>query len=619
MSKVWTSEQPLLVQLLGKRGLLKEEDLKIFQEAMKKSAGDVEEALLSTNLVTENDIAAAYSEELGIPLVDSSNPLDGDKTLAEMIGEPVCRENNFVPLGSDNENIRVAIADPTNQALYERIQLSTGLVVQPMIATSTMISDTLGEMFGTRDIVKEIASENKTQSAEQSKEHDDEVEEIVDLDHPLAKGRDSQVIRLVNHILSSSIENGASDIHIEPFEKSVKVRFRIDGELNEISPPPRPMYIPMVSRLKILAKMDIAERRVPQDGAIALKIGEKRVDLRVSTVPTVFGEKMVMRILSKGVIPTDLTKLGFSQKQADDFKTSAQSPHGLLLVTGPTGSGKSTTLYSVLNLLNTPDVNVMTIEDPVEYKFEGMNQVHVRSQVGLTFAAALRAFLRQDPDIIMVGEVRDQETAQICLRAALTGHMVLSTVHTNDALAAVNRFADMGAERFLLASALRVVEAQRLVRRLCTRCKEKYQMDKETVKKWHLDPDKEYYRPKGCEDCRGGGYAGRVGLFEVVSITPKLRDMISEGAPLSELRAQARKEKYMLLLDAGLQKVQEGLTSLEEVLSTCSEESDEGDDRKKDENDDKLMEKTVGDGKDVDTQDDKELEKTLAAAGAKKK
>jgi type IV pilus assembly protein PilB len=592
VNKAFTTDQPLLVQLLLKRGLLKQEDLNGVREVISKSGGSVEEALLASNIVTEADIMTTYGEELGIPLADQENRPVGDRELAEMIGESVCRENNFVPLCRQDDTIKVALANPTDLKLFERIQLATGLVVQPVMATFSMINDSLGEMFGTRDIVKEIASEGKGQGAEQVKEGGaEDVEEIVDLDHPIPKGRDSQVIRLVNHVLASAVENGASDIHIEPFEKNFKVRFRIDGELHEISPPPRPMYIPMISRLKILSKMDIAERRVPQDGAIALKIGEKRIDLRVSTVPTVFGEKMVMRILSKGAIPTDLTKLGFSAKQAEDFKIAAESPHGLLLVTGPTGSGKSTTLYSVLNMLNQPDVNIMTVEDPVEYKFEGMNQVHVRSQVGLTFAAALRAFLRQDPDIVMVGEVRDQETAQICLRAALTGHMVLSTLHTNDALAAINRLVDMGAERFLLASALRVLEAQRLVRRLCNRCKEKYQMDSETVKKWHLDPNREYYRPKGCEDCRGGGYSGRVGLFEVVPISPKLRDMISEGSPLNELRAQARREKHMLLLDAGLQKVQEGLTSLEEVLSTCAEEADE--DEGKEVVEDKVLEETI--------------------------
>jgi type IV pilus assembly protein PilB len=592
VNKNFTTDQPLLIQLLLKRGVLKQEDLNGVREVISKSSGSVEEALISSNIITEADIMTVYGEELGIPLADQENRLVADKDLAEMIGESVCRENNFIPLSKQGDTIKVALANPTDLALFERIQLSTGLVVQPVMATFSAIDEVLGETFGTRDIVKEITSEGKGQTIEHSKGGDEEVEEIVDLDHPIPKGRDSQVVRLVNHILSSAVENGASDIHIEPFEKSVKVRFRIDGVLNEISPPPRPMYVPMISRLKILAKMDIAERRIPQDGAIALKIGVKRIDLRVNTVPTVFGEKMVMRILSKGAIPTDLTKLGFSRKQADDFKAAAESPHGLLLVTGPTGSGKSTTLYSVLNMINTPDVNIMTIEDPVEYKFEGMNQVHVRSQVGLTFAAALRAFLRQDPDIIMVGEVRDQETAQICLRAALTGHMVLSTLHTNDALAAINRLVDMGAERFLLASALRVVEAQRLVRRLCNRCKEKYQIDKETLQKWHLDPKKEYFRPKGCEDCRGGGYSGRVGLFEVIPILPKLRDMISEGSPLNELRTEARKEKIMLLLDAGLQKVQEGLTSLEEVLSTCAEELDEKETTEVPE--DKVLEETVG-------------------------
>ena len=577
MSEDFTPEQPLLVQLLTKRGVIKQDDLNAVREALGRSTGSIEEILVNANIVTEADVASAYSEELGMPLAELNSPLAADKELAEMISETVCRENNFVPISRLGNTIKVAIANPTDIRAFERIQLSAGLIPKPVIATFSMISDALGEVFGTRDIVKEIASEEKGQNPDLSKEknENEDVEEIVNLDKPVPKGRDSQVIRLVNHILFSAVESKASDIHIEPFEKVVKVRIRIDGDMNEISPPPKAMYIPMVSRLKILAKMDIAEKRIPQDGAISLKIGDKRIDLRVSTVPTVYGEKMVMRILSKGVIPTDLTKLGLSAQQAEDFKAAAESPHGLLLVTGPTGSGKSTTLYSVLNLLNKPDVNVMTIEDPVEYKFEGMNQVHVKSQVGLTFAAALRAFLRQDPDIIMVGEVRDQETAQICLRAALTGHMVLSTLHTNDALAAVNRLVDMGAERFLLASALRVVEAQRLVRRLCAKCKEKYQIDSETARKWHINPDIDYYRPVGCEDCRGSGYSGRVGLFEVVTIGPKLRDLISQGKPLNELRSQARKEKNMLLLDAGLQKVQEGLTSLEEVLNTCVVEAEE--------------------------------------------
>jgi type IV pilus assembly protein PilB len=566
------TNQPPLVQLLMKRALLKQEDLKSIQETISLSGDTIETALINANIVSESDIALTYSEELGIPMIDRNEPISADKTLTEMIGEVVCRENSLVPLGKKNDTVTIALANPTDLRLIERIQLITGMIPKLIIVPFSVINSSLDEIFGSRDIVKEIASEDETAPAKLDESESDEGDiEVVDLDNPIAKGRDSQVIRLVNHVLLSAVNNNASDIHIEIFEKSIKIRFRIDGQLQEISPPPRPMYIPMISRLKILAKMDIAERRIPQDGAIALKVTEKRIDLRVSTVPTVYGEKIVMRILSKGVIPHDLTKLGFSSKQAEDFKNAAESPHGLLLVTGPTGSGKSTTLYSVLNMLNKSDVNIMTIEDPVEYKFEGMNQVHVRSQVGLTFATALRSFLRQDPDIVMVGEVRDQETAQICLRAALTGHMVLSTLHTNDSLASVNRLVDMGAERFLLASALRAVEAQRLVRRICQTCKEEYQIDLETAKKWHLDPDKEYFRPKGCEDCRGSGYSGRVGLFEVVPISSKLRDMIGQGSPLNELRSQARKEGCMLILDAGLQKVREGLTSLEEVLSTCSE------------------------------------------------
>ena len=302
-------------------------------------------------------------------------------------------------------------------------------------------------------------------------------DEILDLDEAPPPGPDGRIVRMVNQILEQALRAGASDIHIEPFEDSCAIRLRVDGSLRELPPPPRSLFVPIVSRFKILAKMDIAEKRVPQDGAIALRSGDKRVDLRVSTVPTVYGEKMVMRILDKGAIPIELTGLGFDERQSKDLIESIQMPHGLMLVTGPTGSGKSTTLYACLNKLNEPDTNICTVEDPVEYKFKGMNQVQVKAQVGLTFAGALRAFLRQDPDVIMVGEVRDQETAQICLRAALTGHFVLSTIHTNDSLSAVNRLQDMGIEPFLLASTLRVLEAQRLIRRLCKECKEPYECD----------------------------------------------------------------------------------------------------------------------------------------------
>ncbi|MEI8241619.1 MAG: GspE/PulE family protein, partial [Actinomycetota bacterium] len=376
----------------------------------------------------------------------------------------------------------------------------------------------------------------------------------------------------VNQILEQALRSGASDIHIEPFEDSCAIRLRVDGSLRELVPPPRSQFISIVSRFKILAKMDIAEKRIPQDGAIALRTGGKRIDLRVSTVPTVYGEKMVMRILDKGAIPIELTGLGFDERQSKDLIESIQMPHGLMLVTGPTGSGKSTTLYACLNKLNEPDVNLCTVEDPVEYKFKGINQVQVKAQVGLTFSGALRAFLRQDPDVIMVGEVRDQETAGICLRAALTGHFVLSTIHTNDSLSAVNRLVDMAIEPFLLASTLRVLEAQRLIRRLCKECKEPFECDAEIAKAHGFEVGQELYRPKatGCEYCRGSGYKGRVGVFEVVRITPRMAYLIQTRASLPELREAARGEGMKLLLDSGKDKVRAGMTSLEEVLTVAS-------------------------------------------------
>jgi len=575
MSESLVADQPLLVQLLLDRGLLAEEDLREVHKVLSQSNVSIEAALVQAHLVTEMDVAHAYAEHLRLPLVAGEAELNVPRELAELVGERMCREKLIAPLAQEDGTLEVAFVNPTDLNALEQVQLLTGLMIRPVVAPQGRIEDAIGELFGKRDFVKEINTEARTEYRMPIEQQQEVVEEVVDLDRPIPKGRDGHVIRLVNHILTMAVKNRASDIHIESFEESVKLRMRIDGQLQELSPPNRSMYVPMVSRLKVLAKMDIAERRVPQDGAIALSVGSKRVDLRVSTIPTVHGEKMVMRILSKGAIPLDLTDLGFDPKQAEDFRDAAASPHGLLLVTGPTGSGKSTTLYAVLNLLNKPHVNIVTVEDPVEYKFEGLNQVQVRPQVGLTFASALRAFLRQDPDIIMVGEVRDQETAQICLRAALTGHLVLSTLHTNDALAAVNRLVDMGAERFLLASALRAVEAQRLVRKLCAECREPYTLDRETSEKWGLAGEGTYYRAKGCEACRETGYSGRVGLYEVIRVTPAIRDLIGGGASVSEIRKAVHARQVKLLADAGLDKVREGVTSLEEVLSVCQTESGE--------------------------------------------
>jgi type IV pilus assembly protein PilB len=330
----------------------------------------------------------------------------------------------------------------------------------------------------------------------------------------------------------------------------------------------------VVSRIKVLAKMDIAEKRLPQDGAIALKSGDKRMDLRVNTIPTVYGEKVVLRVLDRNAIPADLSKLGLDERQAADLIESIQKPHGLMLVTGPTGSGKSTTLYACLNLLNKPDRNICTVEDPVEYKFKGLNQVQVKSQIGFNFASALRAFLRQDPDIIMVGEVRDQETAEICLRAALTGHFVLSSLHTNDALSAVSRLVDIGLEPFLLAATLRVLQAQRLLRRLCPQCKRPYECDAATARSYGFEPGQTLYQAVGCDNCRNTGYRGRVGVFEVIKVTQRLSSLIQTGAPLDALTAAAREQGMKLLADSALDKARDGLTSLDQALSVRVSEAE---------------------------------------------
>ena len=404
-------------------------------------------------------------------------------------------------------------------------------------------------------------------------EENDADENILNLDAPPPADANGRIVRMVNQILEQALRTGASDIHLEPFEDGCKFRLRIDGVLHELPSPSKTAFIMIISRFKILAKMDIAEKRIPQDGAIALRTGDKRIDLRVNTVPTVYGEKMVMRILDKGAIPLNLTGLGLDERQSTDLIESIQTPHGLALVTGPTGSGKCTTLYSCLNLLNDPKTNICTVEDPVEYKFKGMNQVQVKTQVGLTFASALRAFLRQDPDIIMVGEVRDQETAEICLRAALTGHFVLSTIHTNDALSAVTRLQDMGIEPFLLAWTLRVLEAQRLVRRLCTHCKEPYEVTAELAEAHGLTAGETLYRPKGCLQCRRLGYRGRVGVFEVDPDHAPAHQADPEADPLDQLRKAARDEGMKMLFDSALDKVRQGLTSLEAALSvTMAEE-----------------------------------------------
>ncbi len=556
--------------------------------------GDLpEEALIRANLVSEETIARIHAEVLSLPwlclVLRDGEPhiqeMHGTEEVADRgpvsaclhlhdtaaaISEVVCRKRKVAPIALDGEVLDLACLDPSAFHVVEEVQLRTGLVIRPVAATLSLVEKVADLFFGERDMVRELVREVESTALEIRQEEvtlpaDPRI--IIDLDGPAPTGRDGDVINLVNLLLRSAVEQGASDIHLEPYEEGVRARFRIDGRLVEVTPPPGPLFVPVISRLKILAKMDIAEKRVPQDGAIALRSGRRRVDLRLSTVPTVFGEKMVIRLLEKESIPDSLDELGFTAEQAAAFMEAARARSGLIFVTGPTGSGKSTSLYCCLKQINDPSKNILTVEDPVEYRFFGLNQINVRSAVGLDFATTLRAFLRQDPDVIMVGEVRDPETAQTCMRAALTGHLVLSTLHTNDAIQVIHRLGEMGVEPYLLGSALRLIEAQRLVRRLCPACKVPARIPPEMAASRGLDPELVYYEaaPDGCPRCRGLGYRGRIGLFEVIPIADELAEMISRRAPLVKILEEVRRAGHALLADAARMRMEDGTTSFQEV------------------------------------------------------
>jgi type IV pilus assembly protein PilB len=567
-SLTMTDSEPLVLEIMVRKGKLDASRLAEARQAIADSSGSPERALIRAGLLEDRVIADAYADELLLTRLERAmedSPVI--RELAEILPEKLCHDRLIVPVAVHGETLDVAYVSPDELELVDELQLLTGLHVRMLITPLFVVEARLNTLFNVERADIAGKAGEFAEAAQDDEDDYDSNEGILQLDAPPPPGSNGRIVRMVNQILEQALHTGASDIHLEPFEDACKFRLRIDGQLHELPSPSKSVFIMIISRFKILAKMDIAEKRIPQDGAIAVKTKDKRIDLRVNTVPTVYGEKMVMRILDKGAIPLDLLKLGLDERQKTDLIESIQMPHGLALVTGPTGSGKSTTLYSCLNLLNEPKTNICTVEDPVEYKFKGMNQVQVKTQVGLTFSAALRAFLRQDPDVIMVGEVRDQETAEICLRAALTGHFVLSTIHTNDALSAVTRLMDMGIEPFLLSCTLRVLEAQRLMRRLCPHCKEPEPVSDEIAEQHGLVPGEIFYRPKGCLQCRRVGYRGRVGVFEVVRITPLMAKLIQTRTPLSELRAAARTEGMKLLFDSAIDKVRAGLTSLEAALS----------------------------------------------------
>lgn len=555
-----------LGEILLSEKIITEEELQKALEIQKKEGTKLGEVLVNIGLISEKDIVIALAKQLSIPYASYTKGLlkpAAGQDLAKLVPEEYARRHMLLPISRHLNSLTVAFVDPLDLITIDNLKHMTGLEINPIIAAKSDIQRAMDEFYGKEDLLKEAISDSY--ELEEFKIEKDK-EEHLSLDELIAKAEEAPIVKLVDLLLMQAIKDRVSDIHIEPFRNKINIRYRIDGVLYEIAPPARHLLPAIVSRVKILSNLDIAERRLPQDGAFFVTVEKKGIDIRVSTIPTIYGEKVVMRILDKSMTPLDLKELGFEPKDLEDFKKAISSPHGLILITGPTGSGKTTTLYAALSEIKTPHKNICTVEDPVEYKLEGINQVQVKPSIGLTFANTLRSFLRQDPDIIMVGEVRDLETAQICIRSSLTGHLVLSTLHTNDASSAISRLIDIGIESYLISSSLILVGAQRLVRRLCLECKEAYEPVPKLVSDFKIKQDL-LYKPKGCDYCSHTGYRGRIAIYEIVLISDKLRELISRGATLSEIIQAVRSMGVKSLAESGIKKVEEGLTSIEEVLS----------------------------------------------------
>ena len=554
-----------LGEILLREGLVTREQLAQALAEQKNTKHRLGYVLVKLGLVQELEITKVLARQYRMPAVDLTR-FEVDPKIIKLVPAEMATKSIVLPLKREGRTLTVAMADPTDHGLLEDLKFITRFDLFPVIAGEYTLRNLIEKHYESSD--QQLATLLK--DMEESGEDVEVVEEQEDEAATQAQIDDAPVVKLINGLLTDAVKRGASDIHVEPFEHEIRVRYRIDGALLEIMKPPLKMKAALTSRVKILSQLNIAERRVPQDGRLKLKMGSRVIDFRVSTLPVLFGEKIVLRILDKGNLTLDLTKFGFEEKAERDLMKAILNPYGMVLVTGPTGSGKTTTLYSALSRINTPEVNIMTAEDPVEYNLMGINQVLVRNEIGLSFAAALKAFLRQDPNIIMIGEIRDLETGGIAIKAALTGHLVLSTLHTNDAPSTITRMIDMGIEAFNVASAVNLVVAQRLVRRICKECKadHKYTDVELGALGTNLDSLRtiKFMKGTGCDTCSGTGYKGRAGLYEVMALSPELRRMILRGASVADIQTQAVADGMLTLRMDGMKKIERGVTTLEEVV-----------------------------------------------------
>jgi type IV pilus assembly protein PilB len=557
-----------LGDLLVKEGLITRDQLQQALQEQRSSGMRLGYSLVKLGIIQELEITKMLARQYRVPAVDLGR-FEVDEKILRLIPSDVAVKHHVLPLKREGRTLTVAMAEPNNVSIIDDLKFITRYDVFPVIAGEFTLRNQIEKYYEQTDAqLESILSEIEDQDFELIEDQDED-------DAPTQVADDAPVVKLINGILTDAVKRGASDIHIEPFEREIQVRYRIDGALLIVMKPPVKLKAALTSRVKIMSSLNIAERRVPQDGRIKMKMGKKVIDFRVSTLPVIFGEKIVLRILDKENLTLDLQKFGFEPKAEKDLMAAVANPYGMVLVTGPTGSGKTTTLYSALSQVNTPEVNIMTAEDPVEYNIHGINQVLVRNNIGMTFAAALKAFLRQDPNIIMVGEIRDLETGGIAIKAALTGHLVLSTLHTNDAPSTITRMIDMGLEPFNVASAINLIVAQRLVRRICSDCKREHKYSPEELESLGMSAEAvkglTFSKGEGCDSCGDTGYRGRQGLYEVMALSSELRRFILRGASADEIREQAIKEGMLTLRMDGMKKVERGITTLDEVAKETAD------------------------------------------------